>query len=1330
MADIGGDGLYWKSTLDNDEMIAAMDETLRRIKGLSDGTVAYGETADLAFAEASAAVGGLKQRLKELKDKQAETLAHIENASKAGLSTGALRAEYDLLTKDIGRAESRISEYEKVIKNTANSHKSLKQELKEVEAEMRQMSRAGQENTQAYQDLKRHAGDLRDTMDDVSRQIRTMANDEGMFQGVITGLSGLSGGFSAATGAMSLFTGENENLQRIMTKLQSVMAIAIGMQQVAQTLNKDSAFRLVTINGLKEWWNRILAKSVVVEKAETEAIVENTGAKVGNTVATGGGAVAAGAGTKANIGLAASFRAVGLAIKSIPVFGWIIAGVTALVAVYMRLTSAAREAAKEQKEFFNKVAENAARPVGTIMRLRTEWNRLGEDIKSKERFIRDNAAAFNELGVAIEGVADAENLLSNPANVQKFINAQIAKAKSMAVLEGDAYKAELQKSMDAKLLFDKEVEKFDKRHPDQVAYLFDKDHYYFANESIEKQWKKIQESNKKLEEYHNQSLNYLDEYNKKLEEGGFTSKKQIEDTLEYYENAISELREKQKKVNNEKAYADLENEIDAYQKKIDKIKGTVNKPPSDDKKAAEEVKRALEEIGKLQVEMRRKLDDAEIDAKEEGDKKKLAQIDRAYQDEVDRIEEWKEKLKAANKVAGVAGVGADGLTSLQRDQYDMGLMVADSRRVADATKLVLEWQRLEEESYREMLRAYGDYEEKKLALTMDYEGKIAEARADGRENEVALLERKMQGASAQLAGDELVKSGWMERMFGAVDKMSRKSILTAKKEIEGLIKYLQTGGSAGFVSADQKSFIDAITGDPERAMAEVERLNGLLSQTDEGLKRLDSRNPFKQIKRGFENLRASAEGSAEQFEALDGILSGIGTFGSMFTDLGRALEGAGLKAGKVVVAVGDVIGGIASMAAAGSAFGPWGTAIGAVVGAVTSLIPALSSAGAMSEETRNYYESLIAITDKLIERQMALVESSSATGARMAAERSKAWLEYQRMVKDDYIAAYMDSKPSGHSESWQLNKRLMDIYAEKYVNMFLPFDPTQTRQMSEFLRHLEGQNFQFGSSLGFDSDALKAAGIDMIALIENAKEYIKSLDREQIIALQEHAPELWAALGEEVQDYLNWVVEVEDQLREIERITRESVTGITFDELSSGIDALVRKFDLAFEDIAESFEDYMSKAIMNTLKKQWINAELEEWHKQLEAALADESISEAEAEALKARYEEIVRKGNESYRSAMEAMGIDLDKTEKAVDKSLTGAVKGITEEQAGMLGGQMNAVRMGQSEQTVILRDQLLYLANIDRNTLRIDENTRYIKGIYERMDSGVDSLRANGYS
>ena len=79
-----------------------------------------------------------------------------------------------------------------------------------------------------------------------------MSDDYQNMNTVLEVMGGISGAFSAAQGAVGLFAGENENLQKIMVKVQSLMAITIGLQQVAKTLNKDSYTQLVLVRKAKE----------------------------------------------------------------------------------------------------------------------------------------------------------------------------------------------------------------------------------------------------------------------------------------------------------------------------------------------------------------------------------------------------------------------------------------------------------------------------------------------------------------------------------------------------------------------------------------------------------------------------------------------------------------------------------------------------------------------------------------------------------------------------------------------------------------------------------------------------------------------------------------------------------------------------------------------------------------------------------------------------------------------------------------------------------------------------------------------------------------------
>lgn len=76
--------------------------------------------------------------------------------------------------------------------------------------------------------------------------------------------------------------------------------------------------------------NAINAFALVTTKAQNKIIQKNTELKAANNLQTEIGAATAGVATGTNLTLAASFKAVGVAIKSIPILGWILAAVSAI----------------------------------------------------------------------------------------------------------------------------------------------------------------------------------------------------------------------------------------------------------------------------------------------------------------------------------------------------------------------------------------------------------------------------------------------------------------------------------------------------------------------------------------------------------------------------------------------------------------------------------------------------------------------------------------------------------------------------------------------------------------------------------------------------------------------------------------------------------------------------------------------------------------------------------------------------------------------------------------------------------------------------------------
>lgn len=567
MADVNGGALSFTSIMDNDQMNAAIEETLRRVQGFSDAVVGSGDTMDNTTQEIVESIQIQKRVIEELEKTVADLNERINsvepgtaqdalieqaNAARAeldgekqgmvalinelnnlqranegaasasedirnGLSQigaacemhenaiAALKKEYEQITQTMNGAlksgndneyralrdraqaikgeiatrksllnelreqsnaledeASRMEQARAAAENTAQAHVSLRQQIRALKEEMADAVANGiDEQSEAYKRMVNELGRLQDIQGDIQSQGSVLANDEATFAGVLSGLNGVVGGFTAAQGAVALFAEENENLQKIMLKVQSLMSITMGLQQVAQTLNKDSAFSLITLNKAKKWWNNLLAvgrgeqiASTAATAADTTATIASTAATTANAAAeqasntaktasvgaTTGAAAAqavqtasATAGTVANIELAGAFRMVGAAIKSIPVFGWILAGISALIALVSHFVSKANESKKATEEWYNAISENAYKPIASIMELSDKWNALGNDLEAKKQFIENNKKAFEDLGVSVRDVVDAENVLV--ANKTAFINAQIEKAKATIYLQ-------------------------------------------------------------------------------------------------------------------------------------------------------------------------------------------------------------------------------------------------------------------------------------------------------------------------------------------------------------------------------------------------------------------------------------------------------------------------------------------------------------------------------------------------------------------------------------------------------------------------------------------------------------------------------------------------------------------------------------------------------------------------------------------------------------------------------------------------------------------------------------------------------------------------------
>ena len=251
-----------------DKLTPGLDKAGQSAESLGDKTEKVAEGITERIAAQKEQIRYVENCLKELK-KQYDRLG-------PGKAQMEMRAEIEACTKALAEDKLILASLEEEHQKTAASTKRLSMELRELLDAMARMRLEGKQNTREYQEMASKAATLSDTIGDLRTQTNILAHDDAGLQGVMSGVNGLSGLLTVATGIMGTFASENEDLIKIQTRVQSVMAITMGLQQVFNTLNKDSAFQLVTVRKAKDLLtaaNTRLAVSLGISNAAATALM-------------------------------------------------------------------------------------------------------------------------------------------------------------------------------------------------------------------------------------------------------------------------------------------------------------------------------------------------------------------------------------------------------------------------------------------------------------------------------------------------------------------------------------------------------------------------------------------------------------------------------------------------------------------------------------------------------------------------------------------------------------------------------------------------------------------------------------------------------------------------------------------------------------------------------------------------------------------------------------------------------------------------------------------------------------------------------------------------
>lgn len=856
-----------KSGATMDSAMSQASRTASREAGVIEASfkAAYREAGNMPLSEIKNSINQQITYIKGLELKYKDVSSTIQSLPFSPKRT-ALEGDLKSVRQELDAEKAALDGLKaKYAEMSEGSLVTFRTQIMNAKNELMAMRLAGEQNTEAYKELEKELGRLATIQREVNQS--TLADSTGATQwnGIIQGLQGLMGAYSVGSGIVGMFTKDQEKLMQIQTKMQSVMGILMGMQTIANTLHSTSTFRLRTLTAATNLWHAANAKAAAGLRAlGVSATVANVASKA--LMAT---------------------MSMGLTV----VIGLVVSGLSKLIDKHQETKRAAAESAKAQREAFEGFAKSAGEKASDTLSkfesLRQQYVRLGNDLKAREQFVKNNAAAFKELGVQVLDVHAADNLFIN--NTEAFKSAVMIRAQALAgeELAAEKYKEALQQRVAA----------------EGMMWRASGDTARYAGLS-DRQQKQAQEVYREAYAKYMEA-NYTSQLGGRnvIERGALTARRKefeqeaqkagnaaVKSYIDGLKKGLTDNAAGMEEAGNRLISASMNMSESAREQLrksgIKEIEDEASKPASSD------YTRFLKELAAEGAQ-------AEVDAMREGTEKKLAQIDLEYEQREAKIREREAKLREIYGANIPAAMQADIAAMRSANTAKR----ADARHNALATPMdsSVEWLvkqfDAEEAAMNDYLEKYGTFRERIQAIKDKYDKKISEAETEGErmaaEAELAEI----------LATYELRLSGFVEEITGKSTGKLVAMLDAAEEQLKAAEK--ARDGLASSSSPEARKYEQQIN----TTKAKIAALKEELNEAKEHAKDKDwakAATLFQTIGSGArdaaEGIRGFDEGLADVLTTVANITSGVGAMISAITAIGTAASAAE-KASAILAAI-------------------------------------------------------------------------------------------------------------------------------------------------------------------------------------------------------------------------------------------------------------------------------------------------------------------------------------------------------------------------------------------------------------------------------------------
>lgn len=732
---------------------------------------------------------------------------------------------------------------------------------------------------------------------------------------------------------------------------------------------------------------------------------------------------------------------------------------------------------------------------------------------------------------------------------------------------------------------------------------------------------------------------------------------------------ISKLEKEQgETVSGSKEYNALQLRIDALRAKLPKTATgltDINAYTDQLNRIKELRKKNASERIRLDTDLENQVEQARVNAMEDGIDKEMAQrelnnkielqdIERQKQEYIRKITEAQRQIFEAEENAKAAKD-----KNYKKKEFDPSSVSVDTSMFDNMSEYTKQKQANETSNYyNNILAKYQDYTAKRLSVEKKYQNDLANLeKAGGTEAQKAELSyqrtESLNAIDKEFAMREVSFQTWANSITNmSLDELER---LLTEAEQE-LARMENEGGTNGNELAVQRA----------KVTATKDRIANIKSK--------ESTSPDKRSIKEWQELYKTLSKVEREFEELGDTIGGtvgeiISAAGSISSSTLQMIDGIVTLANSSSTAMS----GTAEAASTAIQNVEKASVILSIVGAalqVATKIVSLfkqESSYEKYEEAKEVYESYIDILDQIIEKQLELADSLAGENAQAAYDKAIELYKKQADSARVLGAQYYKSRESGEK-----SKGYQDFY------------------------DMSAAGWQQAAS------ALGISAKELAMMMSKNMTNLFNLPVEQLEKLMSEAPLFIAQLDSEAQEYIKQIIEAENNIKSTAEREMENATGISFESFSDDILESLYDVEKGAEDIADDIADYMRKALIKAMYVKQYEPEMRKWYEMWAEATKDGEIDPEEQTALDNLKNSIIQ-GAEAGAAAINAQFGTGSTTEQ---ESTAGGFETMSQDTATELNGRFTALQLSGEE----IKNQMISAVISLNSLLSVSTNSNSI--------------------